>query len=134
MLRHTRRTRTGPSHPAVSITTGGGSLISLNLSSATVSVAATVGTVIGALSVSGGTGVYTYTFTSNPGTLFSITGSSLKVAASLTAGSDPITIQANNGAGSIVNKAFLITVTPVGGTVALTADFSAPGNESWFFY
>jgi hypothetical protein len=133
MLRRTRRSRTGP-HPAVSIMSGGGSLISLNLSSATVLSTASVGTVIGTLSVTGGTGAYTFSLTSNPGALFSITTNQLKVAASLSAGSDPITIKADNGAGSVVSKAFLITVTPPGGTVALTADFSASGNESWFFY
>jgi hypothetical protein len=81
------------------------------LSSATVPAAATVGTVIGTLSVIGGTGTYTYTFTSNPGSLFSITGNSLKVAAALTAGSDAITIHADNGAGSVLNQPLLITVT-----------------------
>lgn len=100
----------------------------LNLSSSTIADTASVGDVIGTLSVSGGTGTYTYTFTSNPGTLFSITTNSLKVAAALTAGSDPITIKADNGAGSVVTRAFLITVTnssstagqPVGLLLALT--------------
>jgi len=81
------------------------------LSSATVPSTASVGAVIGTLSVQGGTGTYTYTLTSNPGGLFSISGSSLKVAAALSPGSDPITVQANNGAGSVINTSFLITVT-----------------------
>lgn len=81
------------------------------LSSATVPSTATVGTVIGTLSVQGGTGTYTFTFTSNPGTLFSIATASLQVAAALTAGSDPITVHADNGAGSVLNQPFLITVT-----------------------
>lgn len=89
----------------------GGARITLNLSAATVADTAAVGTVIGTFSVTGGTGSYTYTFTSNPGTLFSITTNQLKVAAALTAGSDPITVQASNGAGSVVTRAFLITVT-----------------------
>lgn len=83
---------------------------SLLLSAATVSSLASVGTTIGNLSVVNGIGSYTYTFTSNPGTLFSISGSSLQVAAALSPGSDAITIQANNGAGSIVSQSFLITV------------------------
>lgn len=87
----------------------------LNLSSSTIADTASVGDVIGTLSVSGGTGTYTYTFTSNPGTLFSIASASLKVAAALTAGSDPITIKADNGAGSVFTKAFLITVTSSSG-------------------
>lgn len=106
---------------------------SINLSSATVASTATVGTTVGVLSVVGGTGVYTFTFTSNPGTLFAISGANLNVAAALSVGSDAITIQANNGAGSIITQPFLITVTGVGGVV-LTADFSSPSNESWFFY
>lgn len=92
----------------------------IQLSSATVAANASVGTVIGTLSVIGGTGAYTFTFTSNPGTLFSITTASLKVAAALTAGSDPITVHADNGAGSVVNTSFLITVTPVGGAFVPT--------------
>jgi hypothetical protein len=112
----------------------GGPRISLNLSASTVADTATVGTVIGTLSVTGGTGSYTYTFTSNPGTLFSITTNQLKVAAALTAGSDPITIKADNGAGSTVTKAFLITVTSSAG-VALKADLSnANTNEAWVFW
>jgi hypothetical protein len=83
----------------------------IQLSSATIADTASVGTVIGTLSVIGGTGSYTFTLTSNPGSLFSITGNSLKVAAALTAGSDAITVHADNGAGSVLNQPFLITVT-----------------------
>lgn len=129
-LRSERSNRGGSS--VVSMQSGGGGGPVVMLSAATVADTATVGTVIGTLSVVGGTGAYTFTLTSNPGALFSITTTSLKVAAALTAGSDPITVQANNGAGSIVSRAFLITVTST--AVALKADFSAPGNESWFFY
>lgn len=105
----------------------------INLSASTVADTATVGTTIGVLSVLGGTGSYTFTLTSNPGTLFAISGSNLNVAASLTQGSDAISIKADNGAGSVVTQPFLITVTHAG-TVALKADFSASANESWFFY
>lgn len=129
--RSTRNVRSRRSCSPVATSSGGGSLITLNLSNATVASSATVGTVIGTLSVTGGVGAYTYTFTSNPGTLFSITTNQLKVAAALTAGSDPITIQANNGAGSVITQPFIIVVT---GNVQLEANFSAPGNESWFFY
>lgn len=86
----------------------------LSLSNATVASTATVGTVIGALSVANGKGSYTYSLTSNPGTLFSIVGSSLEVAAALSVGSDPIIVQANNGAGSIVTQPFTIVVTGAG--------------------
>jgi hypothetical protein len=89
----------------------------IQLSSATVADTATIGTVIGALSVVGGTGSYIFTLTSNPGGLFSISGSNLQVAAALTAGSDAITVHADNGAGSVLNRALLITVTHVGAYV-----------------
>ena len=82
----------------------------VNLSSATILDNAAIGTTIGTLSVQNGIGTYTFTLTSNPGVLFSITGNALKVAAALSVGSKPITIQANNGAGSIVSRAFLINV------------------------
>jgi hypothetical protein len=111
---------------------GGG--ISLNLSNATVLDSASIGDVIGALSVSGGVGSYTFTFTSNPGSLFSITGSSLKVAAALTAGSDAITIKADNGAGSVVTRAFLITVTSAAG-FSPSLDFSdSNGTNAFYFF
>ena len=83
----------------------------IQLSSATVPDNAGIGTVVGLLSVSGGAGAYTFTLTSNPGGLFSIVGNQLRVAAALTAGSDPITVHADNGAGSIFDRPFIITVT-----------------------
>ncbi len=83
----------------------------LHLSAATIPSTATVGTNVGTLSVTGGSGSYTYTFTSNPGGLFAIATAALNVGAALTQGSDAITIQANNGAGSIITQPFLITVT-----------------------
>ena len=71
---------------------------------------ATVGTVVGTLAVANGTGTYTFSLTSNPGGKYSITGNQLKVNAPLTAGTDTITIQANNGAGSIVNLTTTVSV------------------------
>ena len=82
----------------------------IQLSASTVVSNAAIGTTIGTLSVFNGSGTYTYTLTSNPGSLFSISGSSLQVAASLSPGSDPITVHADNGAGSVLNATFLITV------------------------
>lgn len=87
----------------------------IQISNTTVPSSATIGTVVGTLSVIGGSGSYTYTLTSNPGGLYSISGNQLEVAASLTPGSDPITVQANNGAGSVITQPFTIIVT---GTVA----------------
>lgn len=82
----------------------------IQLSAATALSTATIGTVIGALSVSNGSGSYTFTLTSNPGGLFSISGSNLQVAAALSVGSDPITVHADNGAGGVLNMSFVITV------------------------
>lgn len=95
------------------------------LSNATVASTATVGTTIGSLSVVNGIGSYTFTLTSNPGTLFSISGSSLQVAAALTAGSDPITIHADNGAGGVITQPFTITVSSPGGGSVLLVDNSS---------
>src|SRR3954462_13551950 len=96
---------------------GGKSGPVLNLSASSYPANSALNTVIGTLSVSGGTGTYTYTFTNNPGTLFNISTASLRDnTGTLAAGSYPITIQANNGAGSIVTKAFLITATGAGVT------------------
>lgn len=107
---------------------GGGALIIL--SNASIASTATVGTTVGTLNVVGGTGVYTFTFTSNPGTLFAISGSNLNVAAALTAGSDPIIIQANNGAGSIITQPFTITVT---GPCSGSMNFSQACNSQYLF-
>ncbi len=96
----------------------------LNLSAATIASTAATGTIIGNFSVTNGTGVYTYSLTSNPGSLFGVSGTSLVNAVSpLTPGSDPITGKADNGAGSVVSSPFLVTVL---GSVALTPslDFS----------
>ena len=93
---------------------GGGTILGLSISSFPEN--STLNTIIGALSVTNGTGTYTYTFTSNPGTLFNISGSDLRVTSTtIAAGSYPVTIQADNGAGSVVTRAFLLTATAVGG-------------------
>lgn len=85
--------------------------ITLNLSGSTIASTAATGTVIGNFSVTNGTGVYTYSLTSNPGNLFNVVGTSLVASTSpLTPGSDPITAKADNGAGSVVSAPFLITV------------------------
>ncbi len=96
---------------------GGASGPTLNLSPSTFEENSALNTVIGTLSVSGGTGVYTYSFQSNPGTLFNISGSSLRVTSTtIAAGSYPVTIRADNGAGSVVDKVFLLTATAAAGT------------------
>lgn len=83
----------------------------LRLSSATIPDTTASGGTVGTLSVTNGSGSYTYSLTSNPDTLFSISGADLKTASALTAGSYPITVQADNGVDAPISRAFLITVT-----------------------
>lgn len=107
---------------------GGG--VSLNLSAATFPENSALNTVIGALSVSGGSGGYTFSLTSNPGTLFNISGSSLRVTSTtIAAGSYPVTIRADNGAGSVIDKVFLLTATGVGGGAGLL--FNVASNSQY---
>ena len=88
---------------------GGGLIL---LSNATVTEGSSVGTVVGDFSVSGGsTRAYTFTLTSNPGGLFSVGGSTLAVAAALTAGNAPITVRASDTGVSVINGGFNITIT-----------------------
>ena len=88
---------------------GGGLIL---LSNATVTDTSSAGTVVGNFSVSGGsTRAYTFTLTSNPGGLFSVGGSTLAVAAALTAGNAPITTRASDTGVSVINGAFNITIT-----------------------
>ena len=84
----------------------------INLSNATVtSTTAGIGSSVGSLSVTGGsTRAYTFSLTNNPGGLFSIGGSTLSVAAALSAGLDPITIRATDTGVSVLSRGFVITV------------------------
>lgn len=98
---------------------GGASLGSILLSNATVAEGSSVGTVVGNFSVSGGsTRPYTFTLTSNPGGLFSVGGSTLAVAAALTAGIAPIAVRASDTGTSVINGGFDITIFSTG--VAVT--------------
>lgn len=83
----------------------------IQLSSATISDTASIGDVVGTLSVTGGSGSYTYSLTDDAGGLFAIDVAAVEVAAALTAGSDSITVQADNGVDTPISRAFLITVT-----------------------
>ena len=84
------------------------------LSGSSTTDAAAIGDLVGTLSVVNGSGSYTFTLTSNPGGLFSITGNQLKVAAALSAGNKPITVHADNGAGSVLDWNFTIVVSAAG--------------------
>jgi hypothetical protein len=93
----------------------------IHLSNSTVVSSAAIGSLVGTLSVVGGSGTYTYSLTSNPGGLFAIVGSSLNVAASLSAGSKPITISASNGVDPAITYNATITVTVAATAPANTA-------------
>jgi hypothetical protein len=73
------------------------------------------GTVIGTLSVLNGiVGSYTFTFTSNPGVLFQIVGTSLQVSsATIAAGTYPIIVHAVNGV-SIIDTPMTLTAIDSG--------------------
>ena len=66
---------------------------------------------MGVLSTYNTTGTYTWSLTSNPGGLFSISGSNLNVAAALTVGSKPITVQASGGVPTPLTQTFNIIVS-----------------------
>jgi len=82
--------------------TGGGSGSipeSIFLSSNAIQDTAGIGDAIGDLSVVNGTGSYILNLTYNPGSLFTIVGSTLEVAADISAhdGMNPIVVKATNG-------------------------------------
>jgi len=101
---------------------GGGPVI--NLSGTTVSETATIGTLVGVLSVSGGSGVYAFTKIADPDLKFAVSGSNLDTAALLDyeAGqSHSVTVQADNGVDVPFSRLFTITVTNVPEQPALSA-------------
>jgi hypothetical protein len=78
-----------------------------------VSVNAALRTQVGTLSVTGGSGTYTYSLTSNPGGYYTLSGNILQTASALVVGIDPITILANNGSGDTPSISTNVTVTSV---------------------
>lgn len=99
----------------------------IQLSSATISDTASIGDLVGTLSVSGGSGSYTYTLTDDAGGLFAIDAAAVEAAAALTAGSYSITVQADNGVDTPISRAFLITVTESAGVTNYTATYISQG-------
>ena len=90
----------------------------LRISGSSVAEDATSGTAIGVLSVTNGSGTYTFTKTADPDTKFAINvdGVTLETAAALdyeTATTHSVTIQANNGVDPILERTFVIYVTDV---------------------
>lgn len=97
---------------------GGASGPAIALTSASVAEDATSGTAIGVLSVTNGSGTYTFTKTADPDTKFAINvdGVTLETAAALdyeTATTHSVTIQADNGVDPVIERTFTIYVTDV---------------------
>jgi hypothetical protein len=87
--------------------------------------------VIGTLSVFRGTGAYTYTLTSNPGSLFQIVGSQLEVlSATIAAGSYPVTIQATGGIPTPVTTSFVLfaAIAPTNATAPVVSGSTVAGS------
>lgn len=86
----------------------------INLSASTIAEDASVGDLVGLLSVSNGSGTYAFTLTNDAGGLFALDGvddTRLEVASALSAGSESITVEADNGVDPVISRSFLITVT-----------------------
>lgn len=114
------------------------------LSNSYVAKGAAIGSTVGILSVTNGSGTYTYTLTSNPGSLYSISGSNLNVAGPIVSGSVTIRVNAAGGSPVPAQANFLITVTtlslsvntipanaPLGTTIG---SFSVGGGSGSFTY
>lgn len=90
----------------------------LRISASSIAEDANVGDAIGTLSVTNGSGVYTFTITADPDTKFAINvdGVTLETAAALdyeTATTHSVTIQADNGVDPVIERTFVIYVTDV---------------------
>lgn len=87
--------------------------VQIQLSNASFTAGSAQGTAIGTLSVSGGTGTYTFTLTDSASNQVQVAGANgvnLQVgSAASSAGSFSITVHADNGAGSVLNRTLLIT-------------------------
>lgn len=96
----------------------------LNLSYTSIDEGDATARVVGTLYVTGGTGTYTFTETADPDSKFTISGNDLVTSAALdyeTKNTHNVTIQADNGLGSIIIREFIISVNNVlEGTLAPT--------------
>jgi len=106
---------------------------SISLSNSTFTENSAQGTAIGTLSVVGGTGTYTFTLTdsaSNKAQVAGTNGVNLQAgSAPASAGSFSITVHADNGAGSVLDRVFLLTATSAATDPSL--DFSDPDNSQY---
>jgi hypothetical protein len=99
---------------------GGSNNTTIVLSASTVAEDASVGDLVGTLSVTNGSGSYAFTMTDDAGGLFALDGvddTLAEVAGALdyeTATSHSITIEADNGVDAPITQQFTISVTNVG--------------------
>ena len=98
---------------------GGGGGPSIQIDDASISEDASIGDLVGTLSVSGGSGTYAFTLTGTAGGLFALDGvddTLLEVAGALdfeTATSHQVTVEADNGVDPVIERDITITVTDV---------------------
>lgn len=94
----------------------GSSGLSLQLSASSIAEDAASGATVGVLSVTNGSGSYTYSITADPDSKFDIDGDELITDAALdyeTATSHSVTVEADNGVDDPISRVFTITVTDV---------------------
>jgi hypothetical protein len=105
----------------------------ITLSSTSIAEDASVNSVVGILSVSNGSGTYTFTITADPDSKFAIANDDeLQIDATLdyeTASSHSVTIEADNGVDDPITRQFTITVTDVADGEAPTMQFDAASNS-----
>lgn len=92
----------------------GGSIVTSPGQPLTVPANAPIGTVVATLSVTGGTGTYTFSLLSDALGYFAIVGNQLQVNAAMATGTDALLIKADNGAGDVIQLPLNVIITPVG--------------------
>jgi len=98
------------------VTVGSGASAAIQLSPRTIPEDAAIGDLVGTLSVTNGSGTYTFTLTDDAGGLFAVDGTAVEVAGGLdyeTAPNPSITVQADNGVDAPLTRTFSINVTDV---------------------
>lgn len=98
---------------------GGTGVAFITISASSQNENTSIGTTIGTVSVVGGSGTYTFTKIADPDSAFTLTGAVLKNAISFdyeTKAIYSVVIHADNGAGSVLNRMFSITVNNVDDT------------------
>lgn len=101
------------------------------MSASSIAEDASAGDLIGTLSVTGGSGSYTFTEVSDPDSLFAIDGDDVEVDATLAVGTHSYTVEADNGVDDPIQRVFVISVTEVTEDYAPSLDFSDARNSMY---